>query len=584
MLTTFYVALFIFGVGLIYKVSTWFRFSFDPQIRKISPAKRLAAAIKGILSTVFSASLFTLLKVFVLDVLFQAKTLKEDSLRWLMHILIYWGFILLLLFHALDNIFTENLISDYYPTLNPPLFLRDLFGFLILCGVGIAFYRRVFMKRPRLQTSLMDRYALFIVAVIIGSGFLLGGLKITSHTRYQEMVEEYADIDKAEGFKALETVWVKDYGLVSPDVKAPFDEELLEQGSELNEESCVSCHSRPQTAFFSYVLSRVIKPVARGLDSAGFTTLLWHIHFLACFIGLAYLPFSKMFHIVASPLCLLSNAVMDRESSDPLNIATRQMMELDACTHCCSCTLRCSVGVVFEEIPNVNILPSEKLIALKAVAAGKEISELELKEIQEGLTLCTNCLKCTDVCPVGINLQELWLSAREAVLQKGLPEFMLLSPLSLYRGLMRGSMDPEQYLKPTRLVNDTLLADFKAVDEKNPTYNPDQMDKGLKEKLGLSLQGNTFPYCFTCKTCTSACPVVHNYEQPFEELGLMPHQIIHSAALGLSDLIFNAKMLWACLGCYQCQQQCPQGVKVTDVLYELKNLAFKQEKEKMPTA
>jgi len=58
---------------------------------------------------------------------------------------------------------------------------------------------------------------------------------------------------------------------------------------------------------------------------------------------------------------------------------------------------------------------------------------------------------------------------------------------------------------------------------------------------------------------------------------------MHATALGLSDLIYNAKMLWACLGCYQCQQQCPQGVRVTDVLYELKNLAFNKTKEKAPS-
>jgi len=34
-------------------------------------------------------------------------------------------------------------------------------------------------------------------------------------------------------------------------------------------------------------------------------------------------------------------------------------------------------------------------------------------------------------------------------------------------------------------------------------------------------------------------------------------------------------MLWDCVTCYQCQEQCPQGVKVTEVLYELKNLAIK---------
>jgi heterodisulfide reductase subunit C len=42
--------------------------------------------------------------------------------------------------------------------------------------------------------------------------------------------------------------------------------------------------------------------------------------------------------------------------------------------------------------------------------------------------------------------------------------------------------------------------------------------------------------------------------------------------LGARDLAFGSTMLWDCLTCYQCQEQCPQGVGVTDVLYELKNL------------
>jgi heterodisulfide reductase subunit C len=74
--------------------------------------------------------------------------------------------------------------------------------------------------------------------------------------------------------------------------------------------------------------------------------------------------------------------------------------------------------------------------------------------------------------------------------------------------------------------------------------------------------------------------VVGNYENPQEALGLLPHQIMHAAGLGIRDLAFGSNMLWDCLTCYQCQEQCPQGVHVTDVLYELKNLAVKRAREK----
>jgi len=572
-----YIALAIFAIGLVFKVSTWFRYSLSPPAAKISSGKRVAAAVKGILLTVLSPKILTLLKVLVLEVLLQTRTLKESRLRWWMHMLIYVGFMLLLLMHALDKFVSDALFSDYYPTLNPFMFLRDFFGLMVIVGLGLALYRRFFMKITRLKTAALDHYAIVILAVIMVSGFLLEGIKITSYTRYQEMVESYADAGDEEELQALESLWVKEYGVVSPELKGPFEDDVLETGRELNE-SCIACHSRPQWAFLGYGVAKAIAPAAVALDEAGLPTFLRYLHFLACFIGLAYLPFSKMFHILASPVSLLANAVMDPMTSDPANIATRQIMELDACTHCGTCTLRCSVGVVFEEIPNANILPSEKIASLKRLASGKNMSQQDVRTIQEGLYLCTNCLRCTGVCPVGINLQELWLSAREALLQKGCPELLILSPLSLYRGLMRPALPDNGYQKPIELINDVIASRFKAIDQEHPTF-PAQMDKGLKKTLNLSAPGSTFSYCFTCKTCTSACPVVHNFEHPWEALGLVPHQIMHATALGLGDLIFSSKMLWACLGCYQCQQQCPQGVRVADVLYELKNLAFKQLKE-----
>jgi len=572
-----YVALAIFVFGLVFKASAWFRYSLSPAAADISAAKRVLAAVRGIVRTVFSAKILTLLKVLLLEVLLQTRTLRESRLRWWMHFLIYVGFMLLLLMHALEKIVSAALFSDYYSTVNPFMFLRDFFGLMVLVGVALAVYRRFFMKLPRLQTAAMDQYAIIILAVIMLSGFLLEGIKITSHTRYQEMVEAYGDAGDEEELKALESLWVKEYGVVSPELKGPFEDEVLEMGRGLNE-SCITCHSRPQWAFVGYGVSRAVAPAAVGLDKAGLPALLWYLHFMACFIGLAYLPFSKMFHILTTPLSLLANAVMDRETADPLNVDTRQIMELDACMHCGSCTLRCSVGISFEAIPNRNILPSEKVGALKAWVSGKTLDQRGLKLLQEGLLLCTNCLRCTGVCPAGINLQELWLDAREAVLQKGMPEFLLLSPLSLYRGLMRGSLDEDRYAAPARLATDTIGNTFKEIDAQNQTFDPAALDKDLVKHLGESPLSSTFKYCFTCQTCTTACPVVHNYERPWEALGLVPHQIIHSAALGLSDLVYNAKMLWLCVGCYQCQQQCPQGVRVADVLYELKNRAFKKVK------
>ncbi len=573
-----YVALAIFGLGLVYKISTWFRYKIGIDAGEMPSSARVAAAFKGIVSTLFSVKIFTLLKVFVLDVLLQIRVLREDFLRWLMHMCIYVGFMLLLLMHALGNIITSALFENYYSTINPFLFLRDLFGVVIILGVAIAVYRRFILKTPRHITSAMDIYAIIILAIIMFSGFLHKGAKITSYTRYQDMVEEYTIETDEEELRALESYWVAKFGVVSPNVKDPFDAEILELGEEAHD-ACVDCHSRPQWGFTSYAAAMITKPVALGLDKADVSTILWYIHFLAGFLGLAYLPFSKFFHIFTSPLSLLANAVMDKEKSDPANIATRQVMELDACTHCGTCSLYCSVGVAFEQIPNLNILPSEKIVSIKALAAGKDLSAQELRHIQEGIYLCSNCYRCTVVCPVGINLQDLWFNVREALLQRGYPEFLVLSPLSFYRGLMREDLVQDGYQQPLIRAREAIAAECDLLKRRDKALSLTPTDRGFQDRLSLSAQANTFSVCFGCETCTTVCPVVANYDNPQEALGLLPHQIMHSCGLRLRELAFGSNMLWDCLTCYQCQEQCPQGVCVTDVFYELKNLAVKHVRE-----
>ena len=259
-----------------------------------------------------------------------------------------------------------------------------------------------------------------------------------------------------------------------------------------------------------------------------------------------------------------------------------QLMELDACTHCAMCTSRCSVAIAFEGIPNVNILPSEKIASIKALASGRPLGRRELKDLQEGVYLCTNCYRCTVVCPVGIDLQNLWNKVRELLLQRGIPELSVLSPFSFYRGLMKGETLQGDYEKPLIQAREGIAAQCDLMKEKDkvlPLMTP--MDREFKSGLNLSAQAKNFSVCFGCQTCTTVCPIVGNYENPQEALGLLPHQIMHAAGLGLRDLAFGSNMLWDCLTCYRCQEQCPRGVSVTDVLYELKNLAVKYMKEKV---
>ena len=571
-----YVSLSIFGIGMIYKISNWFRRSIGINPIEITTSKRVSAAVKGILATVFSGKIFILIKVFFVDVILQVRILREDFLRWLMHMLIYGGFMLLLLMHALDGIITEALFSEYASTLNPFMFLRDLFGFMVIVGIGIAIYRRIVMKVPRLKTNPMDSYAIIILAIIMLSGIFLEATKITSHTRYQEMVEEYADTDEEEELRTLESFWVQNFDIVSPTVKGPFEEDILAEGAEIHDMSCAGCHSRPGSAFTGYAVAKITKPIALGLDRANMPTLLWYLHFLACFVGMAYLPFSKMFHIFASPVSLLANAVMEKEKSEPANIATRQVMELDACTHCGTCSRRCSVAVAFYKTGNMTILPSEKMVFLKEYVSDKDLDEEALRTIQEGAYLCTNCDRCTVVCPVGINLRDLWVNVKEEMIQKRRPVPLVLSQLSFYRGIDRQVLDSKNYSKPLDGSKKAIAAKCELINRPEKIIPLTPINKAFKNKAEISPQATTFTYCYSCENCSTVCPVVENYENPQEVLGLLPHQIMRSLGLGLKDLALGSNMLWDCVTCYQCQEHCPQGVKVTDILYELKNMAIKE--------
>ncbi|MBW2192903.1 MAG: hypothetical protein JRF27_03840, partial [Deltaproteobacteria bacterium] len=90
-----YAALAVFAFGLSYKMSTLFSRSIGISATNFSASDRASAAAKGITGVVFSGKVIDLIKAFFLDVLFQHRILKEDFLRWLMHMLIFYGFMLL---------------------------------------------------------------------------------------------------------------------------------------------------------------------------------------------------------------------------------------------------------------------------------------------------------------------------------------------------------------------------------------------------------------------------------------------------------------------------------------------------------
>jgi heterodisulfide reductase subunit C/nitrate reductase gamma subunit len=548
-----YLSLIIFGLGTLYKILIWFQSQVGEEVEPLSLSSRVSAAVKGVLQTLFSRRLGTSIKIFILDVLLQRRLFKESPLRWTAHVCLSYGFIMLLLMHALDRFVTKKLFSEYAATLNPFFFLRNLFGVMVLFGIAVYVYRRLQDRVMRLTTRGVDVYALIVLALIILSGFFLESSKMVSSQRYEEMVSEFSSITDDKEAAALKAYWAKDFGVVFAQPPA-MDADLLKKGEEVHALNCISCHSRPNSAFLSFSLAKMISPIGLSVGQKGVWNFLWYFHFGVCFLGLALLPFSKFFHILTSPLMLVINGVMDWAKASPANRATVRAIAMDACTHCATCSLHCSVEPIHREIPNPHILPSEKLAAFNALIRNKEKMGATLPAIDEGDAICTRCYRCTQVCPVGIFLQDLWFRLGEDLVRLGCP-----GPYSKTREASVAKFDWDR-TKPVTPMN--------------------AEKKQFRRDMGLTSQGSTFNHCFTCMTCSNSCPVVVNYENPREKLGLLPHQIMHSLKFGLQDKTLGAGMVWDCLGCYNCQENCPQGVRVTDILFELKNKAFQQGKSR----
>ncbi|MFQ5836264.1 MAG: 4Fe-4S dicluster domain-containing protein [Candidatus Bathyarchaeia archaeon] len=106
--------------------------------------------------------------------------------------------------------------------------------------------------------------------------------------------------------------------------------------------------------------------------------------------------------------------------------------------------------------------------------------------------------------------------------------------------------------------------------EVQKTIKTTQLDPKFKFEVAKMPGGENILYCFQCGKCSATCPV-SRFEHEYR-----PRLIIRATLLGLRETVLSSDVIWLCAACYSCTERCPQGVRLTDIMQAIRNLAVKE--------
>ena len=73
--------------------------------------------------------------------------------------------------------------------------------------------------------------------------------------------------------------------------------------------------------------------------------------------------------------------------------------------------------------------------------------------------------------------------------------------------------------------------------------------------------------CLQCGACSGTCPL-SSY------MDFSPRRIVALIREGFRQDALSSKTIWLCASCYACTVECPKQIRITDIMYELKQRAI----------
>ncbi len=256
--TTTVVSLLIFGFGMLGFMSLWFSGTFAGSAGGGmigNGFKALTAALAALASPRIGKILSTLWY----DVFLQRRLYERSPRRWFIHALIFWPFVIRFVWGVAALVTTNwvkgwslawALIDKNHPV---TALLFDVTGLCLVVGIALALMRGFEADKTRTPgLPGQDRVALFLIGGIALVGFVLEGMRIAMT------------------------------GAQDP-----------------------ACW-----AIVGYAISRLFAGMSGLSEMYGY---LWYLHAILTGAFVAYLPFSKMMHIIMSPVILAMNAAIEKE-------------------------------------------------------------------------------------------------------------------------------------------------------------------------------------------------------------------------------------------------------------------------------
>lgn len=331
------------------------------------------------------------LKKLLKDLLIHDQGIFKGSFRRVMHWGIFFGFIIL---------FIGTLEIAIQEDFHIPLFygkvylwsalLMDLFGLLCLIGIVMAVYKRYIVKPDHAHYTFDDALLLAFIFIVLLTGFILEGLRI------------YITSDPWSNWSPV--------GLL---------------------------------------LSLLIRKLGLSISSARLAHAgLWYFHMVLALGFIAYLPYSKLFHMIAtsltlilrsySPIGTLNSSNQAANETEPIGVESiedfswKQLMELDACISCLRCQKGCPATTF-----GAQFSPREMIQALKRQVRGTSLflntqrdreifSRTIVDQIisKETLWSCATCGLCEDKCPASLEHIKRIVDMRRSLVktESGYPE------------------------------------------------------------------------------------------------------------------------------------------------------------------